>query len=108
MTLNELARDVHQTAVEHGFWIGGRSFGEQIALIHSEASEALEADRAGEPLTWEPEDKPGKVNGAAGELVDVIIRCLDSLAFMDVDIDEIFKKKAEYNRSREFKNGKRY
>ena len=108
MTLNELARDVHQTAVEHGFWIGGRSFAEQVALVHSEASEALEADRAGEPLTWEPEDKPGKVNGAAGELVDVIIRCMDSLAFMGVDIDDIFEKKAAYNKSRPYKNGKRY
>ena len=40
--LNELARRSNETAHEKGWWESDRSFGEVVALIHSEASEALE------------------------------------------------------------------
>jgi NTP pyrophosphatase (non-canonical NTP hydrolase) len=62
--LNELAEEIHQIGVEHGFWdttevqINGtgagvrieRNFAEVLALIHSEVSEALEAWRDGMPI----------------------------------------------------------
>lgn len=38
-------RDVHHTATEKGWWDDPREFGTMIALVHSEASEALEAAR---------------------------------------------------------------
>lgn len=34
--LNEFAREVHENAVAHGWWEEDRSFGEIIALCHSE------------------------------------------------------------------------
>lgn len=37
-TLNEWARDIHQNAVEHGWWDEPRSFGDIVALCHSELS----------------------------------------------------------------------
>lgn len=40
--LNELAKEIHEIAVEHGWWDKDPSFGETIALCHSELSEALD------------------------------------------------------------------
>ena len=45
MTINEFAAEVHKNAVEHGWWEGERTFPEIVALIHSEVSEALEAEK---------------------------------------------------------------
>ena len=43
--LNTLAKEINDCAVAHGFWEGDRNFGEMIALMHSELSEALEDHR---------------------------------------------------------------
>lgn len=132
--LNELAEKIHQNAMEKGFW-SDLNIPEKIALIHSELSEALEADRAGEPnyaygLPWsdrlvdptrtkvneagvayvefQGNKVPVKPEGAAVELVDAMIRILDLLVVMEVDIDEITQRKMAYNATREIRHGKRY
>ena len=43
MPLNELAQAVHETAVSKGHYETERTFGDYIALFHSEISEALQA-----------------------------------------------------------------
>lgn len=104
-SLNELAESIHRNAVDHGFWDGDRNFGEMIALAHSELSEALEAHRSREPEFYLDNGKP---EGTATELVDCIIRCLDTLASLDVDIEAVIEAKMAYNASRPPKHGKAY
>lgn len=100
--LNELAKEIHDNAVAHGWWNNERPFSEVVALCHSELSEALEADRNGEPPEWYDGKKP---EGAAVEMADCIIRVLDWCAKESVDIDRIIRTKHEYNKTRPFKHG---
>ena len=98
--LNELAKEINKTAHDHGWWDKPRSFGDVIALCHSELSEALEAFRKGEPMMFF--EKP---EGIAVEMVDCIIRILDYLAENEVDIDSVMEEKMRFNTSRPYRHG---
>lgn len=102
MTLNELAKEIHNNAVKHGWWEEERSFGEIVALCHSELSEALEAYRNGEQLFYFEGNKP---EGIAVEMIDCIIRILDWCGKNYVDVDEIMSQKHEYNKTRPYRHG---
>jgi len=102
---NELARDIHRNAVEHGFWPPeGRNNGEAIALMHSELSEALEALRDGNPKSVKA---PG-YSQLEEELADVIVRVLDFAGGLELDVAGALLAKMQYNAGRPPKHGRQF
>lgn len=103
MELNKLAREIHQNNKNKGFWDTRREIPELIALMHSELSEALEADRKGLM-----DDKLVNRLGIEVELADCIIRILDTCGAYGFDIDGAIQEKLAYNKTRPYKHGKNY
>ena len=103
--INEVAKQIHENAVDHGWWEGERTFPEIVALIHSEVSEALEEYRNGHSATEIYFSDNGKPEGIPTELADVIIRVLDYCGYAGIDIDRIISMKHEYNKSRPYRHG---
>lgn len=85
-----------------GFW-ESENVGEKIALMHSELSEALEADRKDLPSDHIPQ-----FSGVEEELADALIRIFDFAGHFNLRLAEAFVAKAQFNLGREFKHGKAY
>ena len=112
---NALAFTIHMDNVRKGFWPqGGRSdgrasadgqrnFGEMLALVHSELSEALEAHRKNLM-----DDKLPHHKGTTVELADALIRIMDLGYGLGLPVAEAVAEKLAYNRTRPFMHGKAY
>jgi NTP pyrophosphatase (non-canonical NTP hydrolase) len=109
LDIAEFMKAVHENAINHGWYEEPRTFGDMIALIHSEASEALEEFRSGHALsaTYYSKDAQGydKPEGIPAELADVIIRVLDTCAYYNIDIAGALLEKHHYNTTRPYKHG---
>lgn len=103
--INEVAKEIHENAVEHGWWEEKRGFPEILALVHSEVSEALEEYRNGREPTEVYIGSNGKPEGIPIELADVIIRIFDYCGYAGIDIDAAITQKHEYNKSRPYRHG---
>ena len=104
MNLDKLAKTLHETAREKGFWEPMHRmehqdlfvfYAKQLAMIHSEATEVLEALRKNK----------GQL-AVVEEMSDIIIRVLDLYAGMlrNGDVQESFhdtlQSKAKFNTTR--------
>ena len=123
--INKLAQEVHQNAVDHGFYDGEKNTAEMLCLIHSEVSEALEADRKDLYATegawmirrinriehntmFSVQFKHDVKDTFEDELADIMIRVMDLAAYKKIDLESHIKAKMRYNSLREHKHGKKY
>lgn len=106
MRIRDAQHEVHQLAREKGWHDDGqRNIGEQLALVHSEISEALEEIRAGRnPQLWLM-SPTGKPEGFPIELADAVIRILDLCGSLDIDLEGAIREKHEYNKTRPHRHG---
>ena len=106
MNLAELQKEAHAIARDRGWYDTERTFGDYIALIHSELSEALEWYRSNGTDWEEPiEGFGGKPLGVPSELADVVIRVADMAEHYGIDLDAAVRAKMEFNRGREYRHG---
>ncbi|EHB65238.1 hypothetical protein [Paenibacillus lactis] len=121
MGINELVKAAHGNVVSKGWWDEDRSFGEIIALIHSEASEALEDYRQGrspneeafigetnDGLSYETDEQlepHWKPIGIPSELADICIRVFDACGHYGIDLEKAIKEKMAYNATRPQRHG---
>lgn len=121
MNINKLVKEAHENAVSKGWWQEDRSFGELIALMHSELSEALEDYRNGKGVTeiwYEAKNYDGEIVqlkeqsspewkpcGIPSELADIVIRVFDACGRYGIDLEAAITEKMAYNATRQARHG---
>lgn len=113
-TLPQMQAEAYQQELDSG-WAGPgapeRSFGDSMALLHSEVSEAFEAYR-----DWgladqtkgdlNPPSMPlSKPEGVGSEFADIFIRLLTDCQRWNVDLQWEYDRKMAYNHTRSYRHG---
>jgi NTP pyrophosphatase (non-canonical NTP hydrolase) len=120
-TLQEMTEAIAFVNKQNGWFDTDRPFGDDIALLHSEVSEAYEEYRKGRApneryyqrkdgtTTMIPKDRDNdilhKPEGVPSELADVLIRLLDTAHRYGIDLEEAVAEKLAYNGTRGHRHG---
>jgi len=134
-SLEQMAEEVCANNIDKGWFEKDRTFGDEMALLHSEVSEMFEEFRnrgdVGNSFRFEfgpespvkhvgPVHLPGdedlaqqwrdagmvpKPIGAASEAADVLIRLLDTCHRYGIDLGAEYEQKMAYNRTRPHRHG---
>jgi hypothetical protein len=102
---DQLQTQIYTAMNANGFWdLDSENFGLKVALIHTELSELLEANRNG----IDSDDKIPEFTGEEAEAADTIIRLLDMAGRYNWRLGEAIVAKMQYNMTRPHKHGKKY
>ena len=124
MQVKQLQKEIHQNAVNKGFYDKHNEFGTNLMLIVTELSESMEAHRNNEfanleefenlinsdvnPMSYEETFKKYIKDTVEDELADAFIRILDICEFYKIDLQTFVEYKMQYNAKRERLHGKQY
>lgn len=103
MTIQELVSESYRIAKDKGWCDRPVLVPEQVALICSEACEALEEWRSGRPMLYSGMD--GKPEGVAAEFADILIRVGHYCALNGIDLESALRLKMAYNETRPYRHG---
>lgn len=122
LTISELVRRAHATAVDKGWHdtrrklhealagqpdmiklVDALSVGSWCAMAHTEISEMVEAYRERGLEAHVRED--GKPEGFASEAADVLIRLADTCGEFEIDLEAAVEQKLAFNLSRTYRHG---